>query len=414
MALVVVTPLGEHIQQLMHDQGISLRRLAKLVSYDVGYLSKVVNGRRPLAAHLAAELDRVLGANGVIIAFATPALPDATELHQLELLRRGLGDVLAEGAMAEASVDDWERAVLRHGRATRDRPAGQLYADLIVDLAELKRALSRCRTASALRRLTRVTAQMSGLMCLTLVRMDKRTASRRWARTARIAAQEASDPVTESWVLAQEAYGYFYRGELSDAIDVARLAQEIAGEIVCVGAPLAAALEARAHAALGHRADARRLLASAEDIVAHLDATSLVPSAFGYNEAQLRFHAGNAFTLLAQAGDDHRRATRDALLAQERALELCAPGDYTDWALTRLDRVSCLVGDGDLRGGMTYMTETLADLTEQQRQGLVTLRGHEIVNSLPQQQRTLPIVRDLHDLLMQTTETPEEAVPWPS
>jgi hypothetical protein len=49
------------------------------------------------------------------------------------------------------------------------------------------------------------------------------------------------------------------------------------------------------------------------------------------------------------------------------------------------------------------MAETLADLTEQQREGIITLRGHEIVKALPQEQRALPIARDLHELLMQTT-----------
>ncbi|GLZ09627.1 hypothetical protein Acsp03_70930 [Actinomadura sp. NBRC 104412] len=402
------TAFGEQMRRLMAEHDLSLRRVAKLVSYDPGYLSKVVNGHKPITPHLAAALDRALEADGALVAVAAPALPEAADLAELELLRQDLGDVLSEGSMAEGSLDEWEQSVLQHGRATRDRPAGRIFIDLTADLAELMRALKRCRTASAIRRLTRMTAQMSGLMYLTLVRLDKPNASRRWARTACIAAHESDDPATESWVLAQVAYGHFYCGDPVGAITVARHARDRAGKAVCVGAPLAAALEARAHAALGSRSDVQTILGQVEEMVERLDDESRVPSAFSYNEAQFRFHQGNAYTLLARRDDDPRANVEKALQAQEQALELCAPGDYTDWALTRLDRADCLALSGDIQACALYMAETLSCLTEQQREGIITLRGHEIVAALPQEKQALPIVRDVHDLLMQTTNGTEE------
>ncbi len=215
--------------------------------------------------------------------------------------------------MAEASLDDWERAAIRFGRATRDRPARVLLGDLTADLAELKRALRTHRSASALRRLTGVTAQMSGLMCLTLCKLDDRPAVRRWARTARLAAHEAGDQVTYSWVLAQEAYGHYYGADLREAVDVARRAQHVVRKTPCVGAALAAALEARAHAAMGSAHDTREALARAEVILSSLGPDSLVPSAFGYTQAQLSFHAGSAHPLLHD--------TNAAFEAQELALK---------------------------------------------------------------------------------------------
>jgi transcriptional regulator with XRE-family HTH domain len=131
---------------------------------------------------------------------AAGGLPD---LSQFELLRQEMNDALGQSAISAASIDDWERTVIRYGRVTRDRPARILQADLSRDLTELTRLLSQRSSASALRRLTRVTAQMSGLMCLIFCLLDDRTAFRSWARTARIAAAEAGDPETLSWVLAQ-------------------------------------------------------------------------------------------------------------------------------------------------------------------------------------------------------------------
>jgi transcriptional regulator with XRE-family HTH domain len=330
---------------------------------------------------------------------ATQAAAPLPDLHQVEALRQELHAALSEGMMAEAGLDDWERLVIRYGRATRDRPATVVLDDLSADLTELKRTIQRHRSASAMRRLTRVTANMSGLMCLTLCKLDDRPAFRRWTRTARIAASEAGDPATHSWVLAQEAYGHYYSGDMLEAVDVARHAQELVSRQPCVGAALAAALEARAHAAVGRREETRSALVRAEEITAQLDDDDLIPSAFGYNEGQLRFHAGSALT--------HLRDFKAAVSEQDRALELCMPGDYTDWAMTRLDRAECLVYSDETADALSYATETIQNLTVEQRMGIITLRGHEILNNLPKQRRELPAARDFRELLDLTSETKE-------
>lgn len=61
----------------------------------------------------------------------------------------------------------------------------------------------------------------------------------------------ASNPATLSWVLAQEAYGHYYSRDHRRAVEVARQAQGLTKRTPAVGAVLAAALEARAHAAQG-------------------------------------------------------------------------------------------------------------------------------------------------------------------
>lgn len=322
-------------------------------------------------------------------------------LDDVEHLRQGLHDTLSSGSLAEASLDDWEQIVWRYGKATRDRPAGLLVHDLSTDLADLKRLMTHCRSASTLRRLTRTTAQMSGLMLLTLVKLDNRQAFRRWARTARIAAAEVDDPLTYSWVLAQEAYGHYYSGDLAEALDVAEQAQVVARNTGSVGAPLAAALEARVYGVMGQSRETHDALARAEQMLGKLDKPSMLPSAFGYNEAQLRFHAGNAYTHL----DD----SRHAVASQERALALYSPSDYMDRAFTKLDRAMCLAQDGDTKSAAAYAMQTMMELNGEQRQGIITGRAYEVWQALPKQQRTLPASRDLHELLMLTPSTNEGA-----
>lgn len=308
-----------------------------------------------------------------------------------DALRRSLDDVLMSGTMSDASLEDWERTVMWYGRAAHTRPAAQLVHDLGADLTDLKQALAEHRSATTVRRLTRVAAHMAGLMCLTFIKLDDRQAFRRWARTARSAAREAGDPWTQSWVLAQEAYGHFYAHDFLDAVEVAQQAQQVSHQ--CVGAVLAAALEARAHAAFGpvKRQETEAALRRAEELLSALGSEEINDSAFGYNQAQLYFHRGNAYT--------HLGNTECAWQAQQTALQLYPESDFLDRALTKLDRTICLARDGDSSGALEYAVDTLVPLTDDQRKGLIMLRGQEVLNAIPRQQGALPAVRQLRELL---------------
>src|SRR5262249_38553924 len=96
-----------------------------------------------------------------------------------------------------------------------------------------------------------------------------------------------------------------------------------------------------------------------------------------------------------------------AFEAQDRALELCGRDDYTDWALTRLDRATCLTSMNEIANGITYATETLNALTHPQRQGIIALRGREILRALPPGEQKRPEARELRDILMDLAENRE-------
>ncbi len=153
---------------------------------------------------------------------------------------------------------------------------------------------------------------------------------------------------------------------------------------------LAAALEARRDARAAHGA-----LRRAEAGLGVLDSGSVTASAFGYSESQFRFHEENA---LPQLGE-----TRTAWRAQDRALEVCPPEDYTDRALTRLDRAACLAHDDDPGSAVAYATDTLADLGTEQSRGIIALRGRQLLHALPGSYQQLPAVRELRDLLPDDT-----------
>jgi len=114
-----------------------------------------------------------------------------------------------------------------------------------------------------------------------------------------------------------------------------------------------------------------RVLARAEGILERLSPEETITlSAFGYTESQLRFHEGNALTLL---GD-----TKAAYVAQDRALALIAAEDFTDGALVRLDRALCLLLDGDLNGAAECAVACLLALKPEQRRGIISGRAQEL------------------------------------
>lgn len=346
------------------------------------------SGQRPvsLAAYQRA-FTIVYQMSAIELGFAA----DISITADVETVRRSLDELLQEGGASTVRIHDWERIVDLYGAASRDRTAGDMVRDLIADLDQVARAMQRTSAASILRRLTILSARLSGLIVLAMVKQDRRAEFRSWAATARLAAHEAADAATTSWVLAQEAYGHFYCGRDTEAAALARGAQEVAADRRCAGVPLAAALEARACARLGRSAEAVDAITRAEMLVGRLDTHALAPSAFGYNEAQLRFHEGNTY---AHLGD-----CRAAFPAQQRALELCAAGDYTDRAMVRLDKAITLVAAHETDQAAIEAVETLADLTSEQRRGIIDLRAREVLAAMPRRERSLPVTVELRDII---------------
>jgi tetratricopeptide (TPR) repeat protein len=377
---------GDALRRLRGSR--SVRDVARLAACGKTHVSDLETGKRQPTATIAAALDQALGAGGELIALAD-VRPGSSPLDQADALQQGLHQTLAAGPLTDASLDEWEYTVGRHGRATRYRPEGELLPELLADFTDLRLVLTHRQPVPARRRLTIAVAQMSGLMALTLLKLgDSR--SRAWWRTGRAAAAAAEDRATLSWMYAQEAYQLYYGGDLEGAVELAVRAQHLAGGLPCVGPALAAPLEARALAVLQQRDGAVEALSRAEVALERLPAAEQVGSAFGYSESQLRFHSGNAWTHL---GEVERAAEQ-----QERALELYPLRDHTDRALVALDQAIGSAIRGDVAGAAARATTTIVDLPEEHRSALIIYRAREVAARVPEA-RTVPEVRVLREVL---------------
>lgn len=320
---------------------------------------------------------------------------DISSLSEMEFIRRRLADTLGTGTATEASLDDWERTTLGYGEATRWVDSRALLSSLMADFGDLERQLSTRQPTRSQRRLCRVAAQLAGLTSLVLTKLDAHGPARNWARTARRAADEAGDPAVRAWVEAQEAYALYYGGgSPGAAVEAARLAQTLSHG-PSVGAALAAALEARAHGVMGQRDDSYRALHRANDALSHLHGVSRSASAFGYNEAQFKFHEGNALTHLGEVDA--------AWIAQKQALALY-PVEDSDRVLVHLDRSIGLARAGDAEAAISYATDALTDAPSEHRVGIVVVRTRQLVEELTRQHLAAPVINgDVRHLLELTT-----------
>jgi DNA-binding XRE family transcriptional regulator/tetratricopeptide (TPR) repeat protein len=336
------------------------------------------------------------GQSRIPLQSSVPAALDAPSGKSLEDLRSGLTDVFTSAFLRDSGVDGLEQDALRMGRATRFTSPDLLVRDLESNLTDLRQIIANCRSDALSRRLARVGAQLAGLMSLSLLKLDDRANSGNWARTARLLASETGDPNLRSWVQAQESYFQFYDQNYAGTVDAAQYAQELESTTPGVGSALAAAIEARAYALMGDRSGAMRAMARVETYLSHLAGDAVVPSAFGYNEAQFRFHQGSALTRLG--------VVTEALKVQDRALEICPQEDFMDRALVLFDRADCLAIDGDVASAIELATNTLETLESSQARGLIVNRARETLLALPAGELHRPGAMELQEVISSLSE----------
>ncbi|MGW6603116.1 helix-turn-helix domain-containing protein [Streptomyces sp. NPDC055036] len=377
---------GEALRRWRGDR--SLRDVAALAKIGKTYVGDLERDRHQPGPEVAAALDQALGAGGELIA-AADARPGASPLERADALQRGVHEALASGPMTDATLDEWDYTVARHGRATRYRAEADLLNDLLDNFQDLRILLARRYPPHARKRLHVAAARMSGLMALTMLKLgDDR--SQGWWRTGRAAAAAADDRATLSWIYAHEAYQRYYSGDLHGAVELAVRAQHLAGGLPCVGPALAAPLEARAYALLGSREKTRAALEVAGSALDRLPEEERIGSAFGYSECQQRFHAGNAWTHLGE--------TQRAREEHARALDLYPDNDLTDRALISLDQAMCLAIEGEPAAAAVRAMHTVVGLPAQHRSALIVYRAREIAVRVPEAQGAAE-VRSLHEVL---------------
>lgn len=284
---------------------------------------------------------------------------------------RSEADALLETqSVSAATVDDWESLAHEYGALQLSMPLHTFLLHATSDLARVRTVLAQRQPLEFQRRLYRVMAQLAGLIATGVNMLGDLRETRAWFHSSRLAAEETGDRRLRAWVVAYEGMSYLYYGRpVTRAVELAQTAQALAGASPSAEGALAASIEARAHARLGHRRESLAAINRSEAMFERLQETD--PNVLGFYEQLLRFYQSNVFTFIGE--------TRRAMVAQRRALELLPPGDdLVDPVLVLLDQATCLIHEGELTEGCRLTTQTLLAVPPQTRLGAPAARAKEI------------------------------------
>lgn len=263
----------------------------------------------------------------------------------------------------------------RHRGGYRGRPPTVVLTQMRDDLDLLRDVLSRPHAAAARADLARTAAGITGLVAIIQHDRSDQRDSHGWFTTAEQAARESGDRQMLAWALARHAMVPLNYGAPKAAADLAGRARAEAGSSPSAAAALAAAVNARALAAIGDRQGALRSVADACLIAEHLDGTQAADTWFGYPLQKHHVHLSQAFTILGR--------TREAYAEQQAALALTRSPSVMTRALLEMDAAICLRTDGDPTAAADKAVAIWERLPEAYRDGLVRTRAETLHQALP-------------------------------
>jgi transcriptional regulator with XRE-family HTH domain len=387
-----MTIFGEETHRLMAERRVGLRELARQLSYDPGYLSKVLNGRKAASRELARRLDDALGAGGVLEASRVTA-----ELR---------------GTLA---YDDEERLILAARRPER------LDRDVIRSLAEgLAVEYRQVYEVGSVATLQAVTARLSLVGKLTReargpLRGEALGIAGRYAlfagwlnvNTVRLAdagahidralvwAAESGDAETTATALNLKAQAAWLGGKFGLVIGLSRAAQRSTSISAGVRA-LSTQLEARANALTGNGDDASRKLDEAaslmEHAAGHQQNENGPPWIVAYHPAYLAVQRGLASLYLGR----NAHAAESLSAGMSEMPPEVMQSEWIAWYLLRLAAAHARAGDPEQACSVAAEAALIARQTEASR-----LRGQldRLLAELSARWPTLPAVADLSELM---------------
>lgn len=294
----------EVVRRLMDEQGTGTRSLARQTGHDPGYVSRVINGRKPPGPDIARRIDEALGGSGEVIAAAAASESGAAPGQAAEA--RDVMDWLSATNIADATIEELGRAASYLAEAHTRLPAPKVLAEVAaVHQAVKARVRSGRQRLSQARELVRIDSELLAHAALLEGDLGRYAPARDYGSAALMCAQEAGTDEGVAWtVMAKTAR---WQGQFAEA---AGLAARGSGASVRPGTRAELAYrEANAVALFGDAPRARAALGRADGIAGGLDDSG--PSAWSFPKAR---QAVFALSVCVRTGDPDGalRAAADA------------------------------------------------------------------------------------------------------
>jgi tetratricopeptide (TPR) repeat protein len=301
-----------------------------------------------------------------------------------------MDDTLTGSILSESTVEHKEKVAEQYGRVYKIQSTEYFLSNILADFNEVRSLTDRRLPSGQRHDLCGVIARMAGLVSMAMVNIGQYREAREWVHTARLAADESTEPSLRAWVATRAAVAHLHFGDPAAALVAAREAEMLTRSNPCDVTAMAWSIVGRAAGASGETQVARHALQRAEDVFTN-SARIRENTAYKFTSGQLFFYASNTLTSLGE--------TRAARESQDAALAAFSPDERLDPTLLKFDRASCLIKEGDFAGGARYATTVVEGLPARYRSAIVMRYGNAIVNAVPVSHLKLPAVRDLRDIL---------------
>jgi transcriptional regulator with XRE-family HTH domain len=312
-----MTAFGEALRRLLDQRGVSLGRLSEATHYDKGYLSKMVNGRRPVTEEAARACDAALEARGELIAAAhldVAAGREGRPWETAELIERVQASDASTHTIERIEAMVFELCCEYPFRdATELRGEAQEWLRHIVPMLRRQVGLREHRELLV----------SAGWLALLIGCLEYDLGLRSAAESTRVGARqlgiEAGNTEILGWSHEMSAWFALTQGRYENVLAAARAGQA-ADPTHSVRVQLLAQ-EAKAMARLGDSEGVRRTLEQGAAILSALPRPERTEHHFAVDPEKWDFYAMDAYRL---AGDDVRAALH--------AHEVIASGTLPDGA----------------------------------------------------------------------------------
>jgi transcriptional regulator with XRE-family HTH domain len=339
---------GGELRRLMAEHDISLRETARRVPCDSGYLSKVASGQKRPSPELARSLDTVLGAGGVLAAFAAAAFPDSlgSDLDLIELARRAEASDLGGGTLEllHAAVDGM----------CRDYPATDsqaLSARAGRHLRYVTQLLSGRVTLGQHRELLVLAGWLSALLACTCYDVGERDAATMACRMTRQFGTQAGHAELVAWSFEIAAWFALVEGRYRETVALSEAGAQSAG-VTSAGVQLT--LQAARGYARMRDSQATVSLATGRALLDRLPLPEHPEHHFVFDGAKYEFYVA---TILTWLGNDDAAAGEHAREVVRQCEE--AGGWPTRIGTTRLNLGLIAARHGDLDEAVSHGTAAL-------------------------------------------------------
>jgi hypothetical protein len=353
-----MSAFSTELARLMETRSLGVREVARRVPCNPGHISNLRSGKAQPSPELAADLDKVLGADGTLAALA-PAqrrhrvpVPDLAaaddEIAALEFARRAEASDVGNSVLEqlELTVDDLATAY-------PGTPPADLLSRLRTHLGYASQLLDTRTTLAQHRRLLVTGGWLSLLAATCLIDLHEDHAAVAHLRTAAQLARETGHAEIAAWCLETQAWQVLTAGDYRRAVDIAQAAQHIAPRDGSAFIQ-ATAQEGRAWARLGAAAETRTALARVEKLVSPLPMPDRPEHHYRYDPPKAQMYVATTLSWLGdpaaeplarqvlaaiEAPEERPRPRRAALARLDLSLALTAANKHDEAAGVALEAI---------------------------------------------------------------------------